>query len=340
MNKTIIIAEAGVNHNGNLDNALKLIDVACEAGADYVKFQTFRASRLVTPDAKKADYQTANMKDDKISQFKMLENLELGYDDHFILKNHANQQGIKFLSTGFDNESIDFLAELEIDYFKIPSGEITNYPYLKHVASKGKPVIISTGMTTLGEVERALNVFISAGLTSENIFILHCNTEYPTPMTDVNLHAMATLKTAFNVGVGYSDHTLGIEVPIAAVSLGAVIIEKHFTLDKTMAGPDHRASLEPDELKQMVTAIRNIEMALSGNGVKYPSLSEAKNIEIARRSIHTAVALKEGQVLIEADLIMLRPGDGITPFDLDKIIGRKVTSNIEALTKIQWSDIG
>lgn len=339
MPKTIIIAEAGVNHNGNLANALKLIDVASESGADYVKFQTFRAKSLVTPEARKAEYQTENMQDEVISQYKMLEQLELGYDDHFTLKNHAERQGIKFLSTGFDNESVDFLDELGIDFFKVPSGEITNYPYLKHIAAKGKPVIISTGMTTLGEVERALNVFQSAGLTSDNIFILHCNTEYPTPMQDVNLHAMGTLKTAFGVGIGYSDHTLGIEVPIAAVSLGAVIIEKHFTLDNKMPGPDHRASLEPAELKQMVLAIRNIELALSGNGMKYPSASEAKNIEVARRSIHAATVLDQGHIISESDLIMLRPGDGITPFDMDKIIGRKVAFKILPFTKIKWSDL-
>ncbi len=334
--RTLIIAEAGVNHNGNLQTALELIDAAKEAGADYVKFQTFRAQNLVTKNAEKAAYQTLNLQDTHISQYDMLKKLELSHEDHYLLKAHAEKAGIKFLSTGFDNESIDFLEELGMDFFKIPSGEITNYPYLKHIASKGKPVIISTGMTTLGEIERALNVFLHTGIQKADIAILHCNTEYPTPMKDVNLRAMNTLKAAFGLRVGYSDHTLGIEVPIAAVSMGAEIIEKHFTLDSTMEGPDHKASLNPADLKKMVDAIRNIELATSGNGLKYPSPSEQKNIEVARKSIHTRSLVLKGQILTEKELIMLRPGDGISPFDQDKILGRRALADMEPFTKITW----
>lgn len=337
--RTLIIAEAGVNHNGNLQTALKLIDAAAESGADYVKFQTFRARNLVTKDAEKASYQTVNLQDTHISQYEMLKKLELSYDDHYVLKSHAESAGIRFMSTGFDNESIDFLEKLKMDFYKIPSGEITNYPYLKHIASKGIPVILSTGMTTLGEIERAINVFLTAGIKKSDISILHCNTEYPTPMKDVNLHAMLTLKAAFGVRTGYSDHTLGIEVPIAAVAMGAEIIEKHFTLDTSMSGPDHKASLNPEELKQMVLAIRNIELATSGDGMKYPSSSEQKNIEVARKSIHTLHVIRKGHFITEGDLVMLRPGDGISPFDLDKIIGRKATTDIGAYTKVTWRSL-
>ena len=284
--KTLIIAEAGVNHNGDLALARQLIDVAAEAGADLVKFQTFSADRLVTAHAKKADYQTQTT-DAGESQHAMIRRLELTRDMHEALIAHCKSRGIQFFSTGFDPESIDLLAELGLDRFKIPSGEITNLPYLRHVGRYGKPVILSTGMATLGEIEAALEVLEQAGTPRDRITVLHCNTEYPTPMADVNLRAMLTIRDAFGVAVGYSDHTSGIEVAIAAVALGATVIEKHFTLDRNLPGPDHKASLEPDELKAMVAAIRNIEQAL-GDGIKRPSASEAKNKPIARKSLVAA----------------------------------------------------
>lgn len=339
MGKTLIIAEAGVNHNGNLENAFKLVDAAKEAGADYVKFQTFKAEKLVNKSAKKADYQKVNLPDADDSQHNMLEKLELNESDHYKLNKYAFDNNIKFLSTGFDEESIDFLDKLGMDFFKIPSGEITNYPYLKHIASKNKPVILSTGMATLGEIEAALNVFTNNGISLNNIQILHCNTEYPTPMKDVNLLAMKAIEAAFGVNIGYSDHTLGIEVPIAAVALGAKVIEKHFTLDKTMEGPDHKASLDPIELKNMVTAIRNIEMAMSGSGFKKPSESELKNINVARKSIHLKIHLKKGSVLTVEHLIMLRPGNGISPFDMERLIGLKLKEDLEKNHQLSWSDL-
>lgn len=339
MGKTLIIAEAGVNHNGNLENAFKLVDAAKEAGADYVKFQTFKAEKLVNKSAKKADYQKVNLPDADDSQHSMLEKLELTESDHYKLKKYAFDSNIKFLSTGFDEESIDFLDKLGMDFFKIPSGEITNYPYLKHIASKNKPVLLSTGMATLGEIEAALNVLTNNGISLNNIQILHCNTEYPTPMKDVNLLAMKAIEAAFGVNIGYSDHTVGIEVPIAAVALGAKVIEKHFTLDKTMEGPDHRASLNPVELKNMVTAIRNIEMAMSGSGFKKPSESELKNINVARKSIHLKIHLKKGSVLTVEHLIMLRPGNGISPFDMERLIGLKLKEDLEKNHQLSWSDL-
>jgi N,N'-diacetyllegionaminate synthase len=338
MKKVIIIAEAGVNHNGSMDNAFRLIDAAAEAGADYVKFQTFKAARLVSREAKLAEYQQRNTGSTSTSQFDMLKKLEIAESQHYELQAYAIQRGIKFLSTGFDEESIDFLDQLGIDVFKVPSGEITNYPYLKHIASKKKPVILSTGMTTLGEIEQAINVLIENGIQRVDIRILHCNTEYPTPMQDVNLLAMHTIKTAFGVGIGYSDHTLGIEIPIAAVALGAEVIEKHFTLDKEMEGPDHKASLDPVELQQMVTAIRHVEQAIAGTGFKQPSASEKKNRAIARKSIHLKADVREGAVIKEDDLLMIRPGDGISPFDMDKIVGMKAGRNLTAYHKLSWSD--
>jgi N,N'-diacetyllegionaminate synthase len=338
MARTLIIAEAGVNHNGSMDNAFKLIDAAKEAGADYVKFQTFKANKLVTLSAKKAEYQSANMKTQDNSQFEMLKKLELDEKQHYKLKKYAEEKGIKFLSTGFDEESIDFLDKLGVDFFKIPSGEITNYPYLKHIASKNKPVILSTGMATLGDIEAALNLFSINGVSLSNIQILHCNTEYPTPMKDVNLLAMKTIEAAFGVNVGYSDHTLGIEIPIAAVAIGAKVIEKHFTLDKNMEGPDHKASLDPSELKAMIAAIRNVEMAMAGNGSKQPSESERKNINIARKSIHLKSSLKKGTLLTVDHLIMLRPGNGISPFDMEKLLGLKLNKDLEENHQLSWSD--
>ncbi|TPN87875.1 N-acetylneuraminate synthase [Aquimarina algicola] len=320
MKKTIIIAEAGVNHNGDIELAKKLIDAASEAGVDYVKFQTFNSKKLVSKNAQKASYQKENTGNTSESQLAMLKKLELSREMHIELINHCNAKNINFLSTGFDLDSIDFLNELNIDLFKVPSGEITNLPYLRKIGSLKKPVVISTGMADLQEIEDALNVILKAGVNKSDITILHCNTEYPTPMVDVNLKAMNTIKETFGVSVGYSDHTLGIEIPIAAVTMGATVIEKHFTLDKTMEGPDHKASLEPKELKDMVAAIRNIEVAL-GNGKKEPSNSEIKNKEVARKSIVAKKDIKKGDVLSNENITVKRPGSGISPMQWDHVIG-------------------
>ena len=337
--KVIIIAEAGVNHNGNFENAKELILAAANAGADYVKFQTFKADKLVSKDAQKAEYQKVNLKEDGDSQYDMLKKLEMSEAWHYDLIKYANECGIKFLSTGFDEDSIDFLASLNIDLFKVPSGEITNKPYLEHIAKKGKPIVISTGMSNLQEIKDAVEVIQTHQIAKNKITILHCNTEYPTPMKDVNLLAMDTIKNELGVQVGYSDHTLGIEVPIAAVALGAVLIEKHFTLDRNMVGPDHLASLIPEELKQMVTSIRNIELAISGNGVKEASESENKNINIARKSIYLKNDVLSGHIINIHDLIMKRPGDGISPMQVDKIIGKKILSDLKKDHKLKLKDI-
>ena len=281
-----IIAEAGVNHNGDLEKAEKLIRVAAEAGADAIKFQSFNADKLVSKKAKKAEYQAANMDDGDTVQYDMLKSLELNDEDHQFIIKRCNEYDIQFLSTAFDVDGMDYLDQLGIPFFKSPSGEITNYPYLRRLGQKGKPVVLSTGMATLQEVKDAVAVLTEYGLAKNWITVLHCNTEYPTPMEDVNLKAMDTIAEELEVEVGYSDHTLGIEVPIAAVARGAKVIEKHFTLDRNLPGPDHRASLEPNELEAMVEGIRNIEKALSGDGKKKPSKSEKKNIEVARKSIH------------------------------------------------------
>ena len=337
--KVIIIAEAGVNHNGDYENAKKLISAAANAGADYVKFQTFKADKLVSKDAQKAEYQKANLKEDGDSQYDMLKKLEMSEAWHYDLIKYANDCGIKFLSTGFDEDSIDFLDSLNIDLFKVPSGEITNKPYLEHIAKKGKPIVISTGMSNMQEIKDAVEVIQNHQIDKNKITILHCNTEYPTPMQDVNLLAMKTIQKELGVQVGYSDHTLGTEVPIAAVALGAVLIEKHFTLDRNMIGPDHLASLTPDELKQMVTSIRNIELAISGNGVKEASESEKKNNNIARKSIHIKNDLKSGHIINMDDLIMKRPGDGISPMQIDQIVGKKTLSDLKKNNKLTFKDI-
>jgi N,N'-diacetyllegionaminate synthase len=338
-NKVIIIAEAGVNHNGNFENAKKLILAAANSGADYVKFQTFKADKLVSKDAQKAEYQKANLKEDGVTQYEMLKKLEMPELWHYDLIKYANECGIKFLSTGFDEESIDFLDSLNIDLFKVPSGEITNKPYIEHIAKKGKPIVISTGMSNLQEIKEAVDVIQYHQISIKNIIILHCNTEYPTPMQDVNLLAMKTIQNELGVQVGYSDHTLGIEVPIAAVALGAVLIEKHFTLDRSMVGPDHLASLTPEELKQMVTSIRNIELAITGNGIKEPSKSEQKNLLIARKSIHTNKIIKKGQTIKKEDLIMMRPGDGISPMLIEDVIGSFANKNLPQGYKISQTDL-
>ncbi|MBK8547847.1 MAG: N-acetylneuraminate synthase [Saprospiraceae bacterium] len=336
--KVMIIAEAGVNHNGDIDLAKKLVDVAAEAGVDYVKFQTFKAEKLVSHSAAKADYQIKNTGNQTESQLDMLKNLELSKEDHHKLIAYCKSKNIEFFSTAFDDDSLDFLNELGLPLFKVPSGEITNLPYLQKMAGFGKPVILSTGMSTLQEVEDAFEVLIEAGLKKTDITILHCNTEYPTPMEDVNLNAMNTMQQYFGVNVGYSDHTPGIEVAIVAVAKGAVCIEKHFTLDKNMEGPDHAASREPEELKNMVTAIRNIEKAL-GDGVKKPSQSEKKNIQIARKSIFTSRDLPKGHVLKKSDLITMRPGDGISPMKMSEVIGKMITEDMKMYEKLSKNKI-
>lgn len=317
---TLIIAEAGVNHNGSIDMAKQLIDAAAIAGVDYVKFQTFKAEKLVTKDANQAEYQQRNAADD--SQYAMLKKLELSEAQHKILIAYCKENGVNFLSTAFDLESIEYLHSLHLGLWKIPSGEITNYPYLKKIAQYGEPVIMSTGMCSMDDVEQALTVLLEHGLTKEQIMLLHCNTEYPTPMQDVNLKAMLQMRDKFGVKVGYSDHTKGIEVPIAAVAMGADVIEKHFTLDRTLPGPDHKASLEPNELNAMVDAIRNIEQAL-GDGQKHVSVSEEKNMAIARKSIVAARDIKRGELLTEKNLTTKRPGSGISPMRWEEVIGTK-----------------
>jgi len=332
--RVLIIAEAGVNHNGDLNLAKKLIDAASDAGVDYVKFQTFKTEKLVSKSAQKASYQSENLKDDDNSQFSMLKKLELSPENHFELIEYAKQKGVNFLSTAFDLDSLAFLDSLNLSLFKVPSGEITNKPYLQAIAKTKKPVIISTGMANMQEIEDSISVFETEGYLKTDITVLHCNTQYPTPFEDVNLMAMKTIGDAFGVKIGYSDHTNGIEVPTAAVALGATIIEKHFTLDKTMEGPDHKASLDPKELKGMVSAIRNIEIAL-GNGEKKPSPSESKNLEAARKSIHLAVSLKKGEVLKYEHLIMKRPGNGISPMDFESALGKKVNVDLEEDTQLK-----
>jgi len=317
---TLVIAEAGVNHNGSLELAFELIDAASEAGADVVKFQTFKAENLVTQSATKADYQLGTT-DSKETQFEMIKKLELSHDMHLKLIARCKEKSIRFSSTGFDASSVDVLIKLGVDFLKVPSGEITNLPYLRHVGSKRLPIILSTGMCTMQEVESALEIIEKAGTGKADIIVLHCNTQYPTPMEDVNLRAMLSMEKKLGVKVGYSDHTLGIEVPIAAVALGATVIEKHFTLDRSMNGPDHAASLEPDELKQMVKSIRNIEKA-KGDGVKKPSNSEEKNISIVRKSIVASKEIKVGDKFTSDNLGVKRPGNGISPMEWDEVVGK------------------
>ena len=320
MDKTFIIAEAGVNHNGSLDLAKKLVDVAVESGADAVKFQTFKAEEVVTVYTQMAEYQKENIGREE-NQLNMLKKLELSYEDFEALKTYCDKMNITFLSTAFDVESARFLRGLGLEVFKIPSGEITNYQLLKEIGCYKKKIILSTGMAKLGEIDDALDVLLENGTKREDIIVLHCNTEYPTPFKDVNLKAMLTIKEAFKVDVGYSDHTLGIEVPIAAVALGAKVIEKHFTVDKGLSGPDHKASLDPTELKEMIRAIRNIEISL-GNGIKYPSESERKNLNIVRKSIVAKRVIKKGEVFTEENITAKRPGTGLSPMRWREIIGK------------------
>ena len=328
LKRTYIIAEAGVNHNGSLELAKKMIDAAVDAGADVIKFQTFKAEKVVSKYAQKAEYQKKTTPADE-SQLEMIKKLALDAAAHRTLIDYCKNKNIRFLSTPFDLESIDLLNELGLDIFKIPSGEIRNLPYLRKIGALKKEIILSTGMADLGEIEDALDVLIGAGTKLKDITVLHCNTEYPTPIEDVNLRAMLTIKAAFpGVQVGYSDHTEGIEVPIAAVGMGATIIEKHFTLDKNMEGPDHKASLEPHELKAMVRAIRNIEKAL-GNGIKKPSPSELKNKPIARKSIVAARDIRKGEPFTEENLTVKRPGTGISPMRWDEVIGQVAQKDYE-----------
>lgn len=328
MNHTIIIAEAGVNHNGSIELAKLLIDEAVESGVDYIKFQTFKSEDLVTRTAKQADYQKKNIGDSDNSQYNMLKELELSEEQHFELIEYCNKKGIKFFSTAFDMDSIDFLTSLNLGLWKIPSGELTSYPYVKKIASFGEPVILSTGMSSTEEISDTVNLLVSCGLPKEKITILHCNTEYPTPMCDVNLLAMNSIKKRFQTEIGYSDHTVGIEVPIAAVALGAKVIEKHFTLDRNLPGPDHKASLEPSELKAMVSAIRNIEQAL-GSEEKKVSSSEMKNKAVARKSIVAAKAIKAGEMFSEENLTVKRPGIGISPMKWESVIGQVAIRDFE-----------
>ncbi len=338
-NKVIIIAEAGVNHNGDINLAERLIDAATEAGADYIKFQTFKTELNISRKAQKARYQLENTGYSDENQFEMVKKLELSYDSFRKLKIYCQSKKIEFLSTAFDLPSIDFLDELGQLFFKIPSGEITNKPYLEYIARKGKPVVMSTGMADMQEVNVAFNMLIDNGLSRRDIIILHCNTEYPTPIQDVNLRAMLSIRDELGVKVGYSDHTLGIEIPIAAVAMGAALIEKHFTLDRSLPGPDHKASLEPDELKQMISSIRNVELALSGNGIKEPSRSEIPNIPITRKSIHLNEKLKAGTVLSRKHLVMKRPGTGISPMDIDKVLEKKLKITLETGSMLSWENL-
>lgn len=332
MQKTFIIAEAGVNHNGNLYLAKKLISAAKAAGADAVKFQAFKAENLASQSAKKADYQIAAT-GSKESQQSMLRALELTPEAHVVLKRYSRTIGIEFLSSPFDVKSAEMLVKLGMRIIKIPSGEITNLPLLRAVGATRRKVILSTGMATLSEVGRALKWLYSSGTPKHDVTLLHCNTEYPTPIEDVNLNAMATMRKRFNVNVGYSDHTLGIAVPIAAVAMGAVVLEKHLTLDRNMSGPDHRASLEPSEFSEMVSSVRAIESAF-GNGVKTPSRSEMKNIVIARKSIVAARDILKGEIFSERNLTVKRPANGISPVYWDKVLGRRATKNFKKDTKI------
>ena len=315
-----IIAEAGVNHNGSIDLAKKLIDAAVDAKVDAVKFQTFKTENLVCKDAKKAKYQKENTDKENESQYEMIKKLELDIESHKELISYCREKNIMFLSTPFDLDSIKLLDGLGLEIFKIGSGEITNLPYLREIGKLGKKVILSSGMSTIYEIKDALDILTKAGTKKESIAILHANTQYPTPMEDVNLRAMQTIKETLKVEIGYSDHTLGIEVPTAAAALGAAVIEKHFTLDKNMEGPDHKASLEPNELKAMVKAIRNIELAL-GSDIKRPSPSEQENIAIARKSIVAKREIKKGELFSEDNLAVKRPGNGMNPMKWDEVIG-------------------
>lgn len=334
---TIIIAEAGVNHNGDIELAKQLVEVAAQCGADYVKFQTFKAEKLVSKQAKQAEYQIQNTGNVE-SQYDMLKRLELSEEEHYLLKDHCKNNHIGFLSTGFDHESLAFLSKLGLSLWKIPSGELTNLPYLRYMATQPQPLVLSTGMANIDEIEEALHVLLSKGKSKNEITLLHCTTEYPTPYNEVNLNAMIMMGKKFDINYGYSDHTIGIEIPIAAVAMGARIIEKHFTLNNDLPGPDHKASLEPQDLKAMVNGIRNVEVAL-GNGVKSPSVSEMKNRIAARKSIHITGNFASGHIIKENDIEMKRPGNGISPMAMDKVIGRSLKHAINLEEMLKWDDL-
>lgn len=321
MNKVLIIAEAGVNHNGSMELARQLVDAAAAAGVDMVKFQTFKAGNLVTKTARKADYQARNIGGEDDSQYNMLKRLELSEANHIELIGYCKTKGVQFFSTAFDLESIAFLDSLGFPLWKVPSGELTNFPYLRAIGQTRKPVILSTGMADMNDIQAAIDVLTRFGTPREQITLLHCTTEYPAPKNEVNLRAMVTMREYFNLPIGYSDHTQGIEIPVAAVAMGATVIEKHFTLNRNMEGPDHKASLEPDELKTMVDQIRNVETAL-GNGVKEPSPSERKNIAIARKSIVASRPIAQGEIFSDENMTAKRPGNGISPMDWENVIGQ------------------
>jgi N,N'-diacetyllegionaminate synthase len=324
---TLIIAEAGVNHNGDIKIAFKLIEEAANAGADIIKFQTFEANRLVTDSAKKAKYQLANTSK-KESHYEMIKKLELKKDDHFKLIEHCKKNNIEFFTSAFDTESLAFISSLELSRYKVPSGEITNLPYLKQMGSYNKPIILSTGMSDIQDIKNAIDALEHSGTSRSKITVLHCSTEYPAPINEVNLMAMLSIKKEFNVDVGYSDHTAGIEVSIAAVALGAKVIEKHITLDKNLSGPDHLASTEPEEFKKMVTSIRNIEKAL-GDGVKKPTKLEKDNMLIARKSIVASKNIKKGDIFSYNNLTVKRPGNGISPMYLDSLVGKLASKSFK-----------
>lgn len=332
--KVLIIAEAGVNHNGSMEMAKQLIDEAADAGVDIVKFQTFKADKLVSKVAKQAEYQKKNIGSEDDSQYEMLKKLELSKENHEELMTYCKEKGIRFWSTAFDFESMDFLNSLNLGLWKIPSGEITNYPFIRKVAFYKQPVIMSTGMCNLIDIQKAIQVLIQFGVKKEQITLLHCNTQYPTPYGDVNLRAMNSIKENFGLAVGYSDHTPGIEIPIAAVAMGATVIEKHFTLDRNLPGPDHKASLEPAELKAMVQAIRNVELAM-GDGIKRISDSEKENILVARKSIVAACHIKKGDLFTENNLTVKRPASGLSPMYWEEVIGTKADKDYEEDDLIQ-----
>jgi len=320
LSKVLIIAEAGVNHNGDMELAKKLVDAAADAGADYVKFQTYKTDALLLETAEKAGYQKKIMGESE-NQYEMLKKLELCENNHVVLIEHCESRNVKFLSSPFDLDSIDLIAKLNLDFIKVPSGEITNFPYIRKVGGAGKKILLSTGMSNLGEIEAALNLMVDSGADMDQISVMHCNTEYPTPPKDANLRAISTIQNAFNVKVGYSDHTLGVEAAIAAVSMGATVIEKHITLDKNMSGPDHMASMDPEDFKQFVQCIHNVE-AMLGGGLKRPSQSEKKNITIARKSIVASKAISKGEPFGEGNLTTKRPGDGVSPMRWNDVVGK------------------
>lgn len=333
-NRCFIIAEAGVNHNGDINIAKKLVDKAKEAGVDAIKFQTFRAENLVTKEAPKAEYQKETTGDG--SQFEMLKKLELSLEDHIILKKYCEEKGIMFISTPFDYESVDLLEKTDVLLYKVSSGDLTNLPLLSYIANKNKPIILSTGMANLGEVEEAVETISKAG--NDRIILLHCTSNYPTAYEDVNLRAMLTMKEAFKLPVGYSDHTIGIEIPIAAVALGAKVIEKHFTLDRNMKGPDHRASIEPDELKIMVRSIRNIELAM-GDGIKRCNKSEENIRKVARKSIVAGRDISKDEVITINNISFKRPEFGLKPKYVDLVVGKKARRNIKVNEFITFNDV-